>query len=281
MRRALAALVAVAAGVFAFAWAGDAWAAEGGAPLMLSGKLSPLVTGFGDPVTARVRVLLDPERVDPSSLRLRTAFEPWREERRIVRRELDGSAVEVTYVLRLTCHSIPCVSQERQWAFSFPDARLRYLEGGAERRRFVAWPSLEVSTRIPRGFEPPDDGGPETPPVWRASVQLPEPTFRAAPRRLQAGLVGAGVLLIAGSLALAAVALRRPRAPKAVPPLERALAMLARARTAAERRAALEAVAVELHPALAETARELAWSESAPSEPAARRLSDRVRETSP
>jgi len=275
VRRAVAAVVVA---VLASALAGDVRAADGSAPLMLSRQLSPLVSGFGDPLTARVRVLLDPERVDPSSLRLRTEFGPWREERRIVRRDLDG-VVEVTYVLRLTCHAIPCVSQERQWEFGFGPAQLRYLERGTEQRRFVEWPPIEVSTRIPRGFEPPDDGGPEAPPVWRASVQVPEPTYRAAPRRLQGGLVAAGVLLIAGSLALAAVALRRPRAPKPVPPLERALAMLARARTAAERRAALEAVAVELHPALAETARELAWSESAPTEPAARRLSDRVRET--
>jgi hypothetical protein len=244
---------------------------------MVSGKLAPLVTGFGDPVTAQVRVLLDPTRVDPDSLRLRTDFRPWREERQVKRRELGGSTVEVTFVLRLTCHAISCVARERQWQYDFEDARLRYLEGGDERRAFVGWPPLEVATRLPQGFQPPDDGGAEAPPVWRAAVQVPEPSFRASPQRLQVALVLAGVLLIGGSLALAAVLLRSPRAPKEMPPLERALAMLARARTPEERRAALEAVAVELHPALAATARELAWSEQAPSEPAARKLSERVR----
>jgi hypothetical protein len=248
---------------------------------MVSGKLAPLVTGFGDPVTAQVRVLLDPTRVDPDSLRLRTNFGPWREERQVVRHQLAGSAVEVTFLLRLTCHSISCVELERQWQYEFEDAQLRYLEGGDERRAFVAWPPLQVSTRLPEGFEPPDDGGAEAPPVWRAAVQVPEPSYRASPQRLQVGLVLAGILLIGGSLALAVVLLRSPRAPREVPPLERALAMLARARTPEERRAALEAVAVELHPALAATARELAWSEQAPSEPAARQLSDRVRETTP
>jgi hypothetical protein len=280
VRRALAAalvLLAAAGGV------ADARAAGGlapGAALVVSGTLAPLVTGFGDPVTAQVRVLLDPTHVDPGSLRLRTDFTPWREERQVERRDLEG-LVEVTYVLRLTCHAIPCVGQERQWQHTFDDAALRYLERGAERRLSVAWPPLEVSTRLPRGYEPPDDGGAEAPPVWRADVQVPEPSFRAAPRRLQAALVAAGILLIAGSVVLAGVVLRTSRAPKEVPPLERALAMLARARTAAELRAALEAVAVELHPTLAATARELAWSEQAPTEPAARKLSERVREAAP
>jgi hypothetical protein len=280
VRRAVIAAVTVLAGV---AGAADARAAADPPPssaLTVSGRLTPLVIGFGDPVTARVRVLLDPARVDASSLRLRTDFAPWREERAVVRRELEG-LVEVTYILRLTCHAIPCVARERQWQYDFDDARLRYLEQGAERRRFVGWQPLEVSTRLPEGYEPPDDGGAEAPPVWRASVQVPEPSFRASPRRLQAVLAAAGVLLIAGSLALGFLILRRPGVPKEVPPLERALALLARARTAAERRAALEAVAAAVHPALAETARELAWSEEAPTEPAARRLSERVREVAP
>ena len=42
---------------------------------------------------------------------------------------------------------------------AFPPARLRYLERGAEQHRFVAWPVLEVATRIPLAFEAPDDGG--------------------------------------------------------------------------------------------------------------------------
>lgn len=280
MRRGFVAAVLALAAV---AGAPDTRAAEPprSPAVSFSGKLTPLVAGFGDPVTAEVRVLLDPARVDPSSLRLRTDFEPWREERQVVRRELEGSAVEVTYLLRLTCHAIPCVDRERQWQYDFDDARLRYLEQGAEQRRFIAWQPLEVSTRLPEGFEPPDDGGAEAPPVWRADVQVPEPSFRATPRRLQAALVAAGILLIAGSVVLAGVVLRTSRAPKEVPPLERALAMLARARTAAELRAALEAVAVELHPTLAATARELAWSEQAPTGPAARELSERVREAAP
>jgi hypothetical protein len=279
VRRALLAAFVLFVGLWGVA---DVRAADSPprAALMVSGTLAPLVTGFGDPVTAQVRILLDPARVDPDSLRLRTDFRPWREERQVERREL-GGLVEVTFVLRLTCHAIPCVARERQWHYDFDEAFLRYLERGEERGTFVRWPTLEVSTRLPQGFEPPDDGGAEAPPVWRAAVQLPEPSFRDSPQRLQVALVLAGVLLIGGSLALAGVVLRRPRAPKEVPPLERALAMLARARTPAERRAALEAVAVELHPALAATARELAWSEQAPTEPAARKLSERVREATP
>jgi hypothetical protein len=273
VRRALA----VAAVVLAVAAPARAAEVDAGGALVARGSLAPLVTGFGDPVTARVRVLLDPARVDAGSLRLRSDFRPWREEREVVTRDL-GELVEVTYVLRLTCHAISCVARDRQWQYDFPRARLRYLERGAERRAFVSWPPLEVSTRLPLGFQPPDDGGAEAPPVWRAAVSVPEPSYRADPGLLQAALVLVGVLLIAGSLALAVAAVRRPRAPREVPPLERALALLARARTPAERRAALEAVAMELHPALAAAARELAWSEQAPSEPAARSLSERVRE---
>lgn len=279
VRRALVATIVVLAAAVGVTDARAA-ALPPSTAIAVSGKLTPLVTGYGDHVTAQVRVLLDPTRVDPDSLRLRTDFAPWREERQVVRRELEG-VVEVTYLLRLTCHAIPCVARERQWRYDFDDARLRYLEQGAERRRFIGWPPLEVSTRLPEDFVPPDDGGAEAPPVWRASVHVPEPSFSTPPRRLQVALGATGLLLVAGSLALAVFVVRRPRAPREIPPLERALALLARARTAAERRAALEAVAAAVHPALAAAARELAWSEHAPTEPAARKLSERVREAAP
>jgi len=248
-----------------------------GTPLVASASLSPLVAGFGDPVTARVRVLLDPAHVEPASLRLRTDFGSWRE-RRSVERADAGGLVGVTYTLHLTCLIGPCVSELRQLQYAFREARLGYRAAGEERLLLVAWPELEVSTRLPRSFEPPPDTGEGAAPVWRAAVVVPEPSFRIAPDRLRAALLALGVLLVAGSTAAAAVLLRRPRAPKELPPLERALALLERARTPAERRAALEALAAELHPALAVAARELAWSERTPTEPAARALSERVRE---
>lgn len=132
-----------------------------------------------------------------------------------------------------------------------------------------------MSTRLSRSYVPPEVV--DAPPVWRAAVALPEPSPRADPGRLRLALLVAGGLLLAAALALAVAVLRRPRVPRAVPALELALRRLERARTPAERRAALEAVAVEVHPALAEATRQLAWSAQTPSEPEVLELSAQVR----
>lgn len=275
MRRALA-LVLVAAAATGCAREQEAVRLPGQEPLSATYDLAPRSAQFGDAVTATIRVLLDPTRVDERSLRLRTSFEPWRA-RTTTARVRVGGLVEVTYRLRLTCLTGPCVSDERQARTFFPDGQLAWREGGEQRLQLLAWPELEVATRLPRTYVPPSAGD-QTPLPWRAAADVPEPSYRVRPALLRNVLLALGALLVGGSLVLAAAALRRPRARRELPPLERALAQLERARTAAERRAALEAVAAELHPALAAAARELAWSPEAPSEPAAQELSARARE---
>lgn len=244
-------------------------------PLTATFHVTPRTASFGDPVVATVRVLYDPARVDGSSVRLATRVDPWRETRTVEREAVRGLEA-LTYTLRLTCLTGPCASEERQARYFLTDAELTWREAGRRRLQLLPWPELEIATRLPRSYVAPGPGD-RTPLPWRAAVDVPAPSYRLEPARLRLLLLAAGALLIAGSLALAAAALRRPRPARELPPLERALAQLERARTAEDRRAALEAVAHELHPALAAAARELAWSEEEPTQPAAQELTARLR----
>jgi hypothetical protein len=273
--RRLAALALALAALPGCAAERDTARLAGGEPLAVTLELTPRTTSFGDPVTATIGVLYDPARVDPASLRIRTSFRPWRATQTVERAERNGLSL-LRYTFRLTCLTGPCTSDERQVRYLFPDAELAWRERREKKLQLLPWPELEVATRLPRTYVAPEPGD-ATPPPWRAAAVVPEPSYRVEPRRLRAGLLALGVLLVGASALLSVAALRAPRAPRAVPPLDLALAQLERARTPAERRAALEAVAAELHPALAVAARELAWSEVEPSVPAAQELTARVR----
>ena len=248
-----------------------------GQPFAATASISPLTSAFGDPLTARLRILVDRNEIDPDRIRVLSFFQPFRDRTSIERVDADNITALI-YTIELHCLTLSCTSRDqRELTYSF-GARIVSDVGPVQQ---VRWPEVSVVTRIPTEEGPAENTGEapnEWPPPWRASVSLPEPSYRASPTLLAWVLAGLGVLLLAGSTGAGYLLLRRGRflQERPVAPLDRALELLRNARTDEERRAALEALALaletELEPDLAEPARALAWSQGRPSESAAAEL---------
>lgn len=262
---------------------GESTRAAEGQPLTARADMAPRRVFFGDTVTAVVEVELDPDRVEPDSVRLRVDFSPWRQvgEPRRVREDGDTTTLSTTYVLR--CLTLPCISPDEDVIdHNFPPAQVTYrVPGGvgAEPPASVAapWPRVEGRARYSSRVAQAASGA-----GWEADlVSLPKLTFSVAPAVLIALLLVAGVLLaVTGGLLVRRLLPHRaqrtspPPAARPTPeptPLERALALLedpARVNGAGDQRRALELVAAVLiehgEPRLGRTARALAWSAPVP-----------------
>ena len=186
-----------------------------------------------------------------------------------------SSHIRMTYVLR--CLRQPCVPERDTLPFEFEPARIEFHNRAGGRGALQApFPVLTVHTRIR-----PEELANAAP--WRLDVtSVPEPSYRASPGLLLALLIGGSLVLLAGGGALAYVGWPRRHVesvpepepePELLPtPLEQALELLedaARANGAADQRRSLELVAEVLaergeEDGLAEAARALAWSPTAP-----------------
>lgn len=247
-------------------------------------SITPRTAAFGDPLTARLRILVDRDRIDPDSIRVLARFQPWRDLTTIERVDA-GDFTALVYTVELHCLTLSCVAFEREYEAQLSGARITSDRGRVVE---IAWPEVSISTRVPPvGFVPENTGeeAQDWPPKWRATVALPEPSYRVSPALLTWLLAGLGVLLVGVSAGAGFLLLRRGRLvrEREVTPLDRALELLRGARTDEERRAALEALALaldtELDLELAEPARALAWSQPRPSETAAEELAELARGT--
>jgi hypothetical protein len=252
-------------------------------PLAATATLGTHALSFGDPLSARLDVLVDPRRVDVASVRVRPRFTPWRIVSASAERHAAAGTL-LTYRYTLECLSPECVPgqslAERRFLPAFVFYRSR--PGGVVRRS-VEWPTYRVATRLTS----PDIGDPTV--HLDADTSLPPVTYRIGPRTLQALLAALSALLVVAAGVLVYFALPRRRAGAAepdLPPLERAL-LLVRASTAngypAERRKALgrlaRALRAEGRPELARAAVRLAWSSRPPSPEATSAFADRVEES--
>jgi hypothetical protein len=284
VRRALAALLLVAATGCAGGSDETKLSLPPGELFAVSSSVTPQKSLFGDPVTVRLRILFDRSRVAPEAVETQYGFRPFRD-RTTVERVDSGSLTALLYTIELQCLTLACVPPEGDFTSSW-GARITTGIGPVQDIRF---PGITVASRIPPESEfPPENTGEEAqdwPPRWRATVSLPEPSYRLSPRLMTWLLAGLGALLVGASSAAGLLLLRRGRLvrDREIAPLDRALDLLRRARTDEERRAALEALALALDaergPELAQPARALAWSESRPSETAAEELADLARGT--
>ena len=286
------ALVAVAAAVAAVLVVRDSGGDESAArPLRARASLSDRIVVFGDTVRAQVDLALDLRHVDPSSVKVRTSFDPWRRVGPVqVDRTDAGSSshIRMTYVLR--CLKQPCVPERDTLPFTFDPARIEFVNRAGGRGALRAlFPTLTTHTRIR-----PAELANATP--WRLDVtNVPEPSYRTSPSLLLALLIGASLVLLAGAGGLAYAGWPRrvveaepepEPEPELLPtPLEQALELLedaARANGAADQRRSLELVAEVLaergeEDGLAEAARALAWSPSPPGPDKTKSLASRVR----
>jgi hypothetical protein len=278
---------------------------------VVRGSLTPNVHLFGEPVVARIDVVLDREKADPDDLEIRTDFKPYETvgETEITRQDI-GKYTRLSYETTLRCLEADCIprtaegeatvnplpgtppflpGQQRaeKRKYEFPPAVVTLeRQGETERTTLgrVVWPPLRSLSRI--NWEDASVVGQGFPFVTSVTP-LPEAEYRVSPTVL-------GIALLAGAVALLALPawlLRDRRRRRATPtrdgkpslsPLERALALVewaSRRPSAEERREALEVLAVELDPDAAAKAREQGWSPPTPEPEEMTALVTSIRET--
>jgi hypothetical protein len=291
---ALAGLIVVAVGVIGvLAW--RIWDSdEQGAltePIAVHATLAPPQHMFGDPLRARVEVILDARRVDPESVKLRdVSFAPYRPLQPATRsQDTSGSVTRIRYDYRLACLGYRCLPQpDVQRKFELRNATVEYRTsgGGTPKTEEIDWPTLQATARIPPSR------------LWEAKLRadyrdLGSPTYSFSPRLVQFVALTLAVLFAAGALLLTLRLLPLARIAERLglktvdtrTPLQRALA---RVHETAERpdegRRALERLAHELRLVrryeLAGTASQLAWSRQFPADGRLTALSNDIEQLS-
>lgn len=284
---AIVVLVVALAGVLAwrvFETGQDSSLAE---PIAVNPTLAPQQHLFGDPIRARVDVLLDANRVDPDTVKVRMSFAPYRPLQPPRRSQSSsGSITRLRFDYRLACLGFRCLPRRQQQRIELRNGRVEYRrrDGTGVQAKELDWPLLNVSGRISATR------------LWEAQLrseyrELGPPTYRVSPRLVEvvalalAVIFGAGaLLLILRQLPLARIAERLGLKPvDRRGPLERALARVQETATSErpdEGRRALERLARELRrarsPELAGAASQLAWSREFPADGRLTALAGRV-----
>jgi hypothetical protein len=234
---------------------------------------------FGDTIRAQADVVLDRERVDPATVTLRTSFAPYEQVEPATFKRTDvGGVTHLRWVFRLVCLDDTCMPDGPDSVVDFPPATV--VADGRSAAEIV-WPPVAIASRIARPTGTTAARG------WSLPAgDVPSPTFRIAPDVAARILAVLAAFLVGGGVLLLVVAFRRgPRVPRALPPLERALALLDVARRAhrqQEERKALDLLSVELsregEGELARAATELAWARQRPAPDATDEVTERVEE---
>jgi hypothetical protein len=249
-------------------------------PIAMNATLGPQQHLFGDPVRARVEVILDAKRIDPKTVNVRVNFAPYRPLRAPQRLESTaGPITRLQFDYLLGCMTYRCLPYGQR-DFDLRNAALQYRTRGAQgvQSLEIDWPALEATGRISATR------------LWEAQLradyrELGAPTYGLPPR--QVGLVALVLAVLFGAAALILILRLLPLARIAerlgLKTIDRRSSLelaLARVREAAsserpdEGRRALERLAQELRrvrsPELANAASRLAWSRTVPAD---RRLS--------
>ena len=280
---------------------------------VVRGEMIPNVHLFGEPVVARIDVILNREKVDPDDVRLKTNFEPYEPvgETELERRDI-GDFTLIRYTTALTCLNENCIprtfagettvsqlpglppflpgqQRDEKVKFEFPPALLMAdAEPKARTLGRVVWSPLRSLSRINwydssvvgQGF-----------PFIATVAPLPEPDYRISPTLLGLGLLVLALTLLALPVWLVWDRRRRravPNGDRVTPlsPLERALQLVewaSRRPSVAERREALEVLAFEIgieDGQTAERAREHGWSPPTPEPEQMTELVSSIREES-
>ncbi len=238
-------------------------------PLSVRASFSPAAVQFGDPVTAKVVVLLDRDAVDPGSLHLVDSLAPLTPLGTTrVTMTTRGRLVVVSYESPVACLSDRCVADKGAQRLELPavaaDAKRR---GGGGLHAAAAWPTLQIGGRVTAA-----DVARAKPP-FQADTTPPAPDYRLSASTLALLLDLLAVMAAVAGIALATwEVLRRLRRSGPVPAdgaLARALRLAreAEARPAPDRRRAVGLVARILGDrdrGLATAASDLAWSRPKP-----------------
>jgi hypothetical protein len=259
--------------------------------------VNPQSAYVGDTLIARVDVLVDRRRIDPSTLAVRGRLAPYILGAPSIERRDVGDASRVTHTLPLRCDVRSCLppDPERGGRRTFVPPGLQLLfrrTDGSNGSLLLPLPALEILSRLSRSEAALLEDFAVIP--FRASLALEPIRYAVSPTLLAVLLLAAAALLLtaAGWLVLRYGPRRKEPAasePSPLPavvlsPLERALAVVERARTRGsipDERKALELLARELgrngDPELAATAKGLAWSAQGPTAAAKLALTAEVR----
>jgi hypothetical protein len=243
-----------------------------GPPVAAAAHLTPDEPQFGDAVVATITVAIDTHRTDPRSVGVNASFGPFSVIATTRTAHRTGRLETIQIADRLECLVQACVPLSQVAAFRFPRVKVSY-EGGS---LAVPWPGLQVHSRL----TPADLAQPMLrvdPPVARPRYRLPPAASGWTIIAAAALAALAGLGLVGWALAPSLRSFRRRR-----PPLELALAELARGGDEERRRTALERLARELEPVnepLSSESRILAWAREEPAPEAISDLASRVRST--
>jgi hypothetical protein len=278
--------------------------------------VTPRVHLFAEPIVARVDVIVDGDRYDPDRIRLVPEFKPYEEQGDpVVKRRDSGRYTHLSYEYTLRCLVYECLQEvgggppeiqpggippppgaqaggfgERNTT-RFDAARVVYddPEKGDRTVQNVSWPEVQSVSRLNYADVSSGGVGGIGFPFSASVTPLPEASYRVSPNLLGAGLLVGALVLLALPAALVVRAIRREdevvvEEEPELPPLEKALVLVewARERGEAERREALEVLAVELDAQgspLARDARRLAWSPAPPLSAAMTGVVNAVRES--
>jgi hypothetical protein len=284
---ALVVLVLAAAGLLAWrVWDG---AEEGtlAEPITVNATLGPAQHLFGDPVHARVDVILDAKRIDPDTIKVRANFAPYRP--LVPPRRTETAAGRITQLrfdYLLDCLGYRCLPPSGQRKFDLHDGTVEYRShaiAGVQTEP-VDWPLMHSAGRI----------NPSR--MWEAQLRgeyrdLGPLSYRLSPTLIEVVALVLAVLFGAAALILILRLLPLARFAERLglktvdrrTSLERALARVqetAEDERPEEGRRALERLAHELRraqsPELAWAASRLAWSRDYPADGRLSALSSEV-----
>jgi hypothetical protein len=285
VKRALAAAVIAAAAVvgllvLALGWWQGSSHQRPARLFSANATLSTRAVSFGDPLGARLDLLLDPAAIDVDSVRVRANFDPWRVAGSAIRKT-QGDGVLLSYRYKLDCLEQGCLPQGAASPKRFQPAVVSFrTRAGGPGITQISWPTYRVSSWL---------GGTEADAPaqhLRYDASLPAVSYRTSPGTLQAVLAALAALLVLAAGGLLWLALRgEGRRGPVLSPLERALAAV-RASTAnghaGERRKALGWLGRELGAVeeddLARGATRLAWSKPEPTPETTGAFADDVEE---
>ena len=274
-------------------------AVPGRAAVTVKTDVTPRTHLFGDTLVARLDLVVDRDAVGPGLPRVVRSFAPYAIERVTTVRRDAGRFSQLRYTFRLSCLREGCLSTSGRAKVRFDPVRVLYRSPAGEARVVRAsWPAVELYSRlasVPKEEQSSSQTSSRfnTPVMapWRADLTaLPPVSNRWSPTLIIAVLLLAAGLLVLPACVLVYLALPWRASPSweawlaLLPPIERALAVLERARTQGDgtaRRRALERLGMELRARgaeeLAREALELAWTEETPTSEAILRLERHIR----
>jgi hypothetical protein len=246
-----------------------------------STALSPRTVLFGDPVVARLDLVVDPGAIDPTTVGVQPSFGAYR----VIGQSLEttkGVGERLSYRFLLQCLDAVCVPPGDRVEQRFQPATVSYrTRSGETVTQHVAWPSYLLSSRLTDA----DRRNPGR--SLRFDATVPPPSYRIWPGLLRGLLASLAGLLALAAAVLVGFALRPRAATGTVAPSESRLLLALRAVRAstangrpAERRKALGWLGRELRaaerPSEADEARRLAWSADPPTATSAGEFATRV-----